>query len=428
MRSTEGMSARKVVGKAKKLASKSWAYVNPSYRRLLAQDRRLRTLESNSAKVGSELKTMIAQNKELAKQLNAVAATLASTNKALEANTKSLTSAQKKVDNSAQKVDGLQKKFVNTLYNKSNYFEIDSELGVFTVKVFRDFLIKNEDRVPELVARLKSSLDEESCATIDVFLERVRYLLPERLPGDGAILYRKEDLFTDAEQEPYKSGQVAAKAKAFRARYDIGANKTFLCPIFYESGLVFLSDKVLETIKGSVAIDCGAYWGDTAIVFSEYGPSKVYAFEPVGYWHKEMTRIIELNNLENTVVPVRKGVSSQSGKLTITEGDTTSFLSESGTGDAVDVVTLDQFVGSEDQRVGLIKYDVEGMDFEALRGSEEIIKKDKPILLTSIYHSPEHFFGIRDYIDSLSLGYNHKIRKLAKSPLCDVMLISWVDE
>lgn len=404
----------------KKLASKGWAFINPSYKRLVRQDRKLLEIERQNKEVIAALKNLGAQNKKVSEKVAALEASVAAAGKSQSA-------ALKQVDESTKKVDAMQKKFVNTLYNKANYFEIDSELGVFTVKVFRDFLIRNEDKVPELVSRLKSSLDDESCAAIDLFLDRVRYQLPERLPGDGPVLYRKEDLFTDAEQEPYRSGQVAARAKAFRAKYDIGANKTFLCPIYYESGLVFLSDEVLATISGSIAIDCGAYWGDTAIVFSEYGPRKVYAFEPVRYWHKEMQRIVELNALADVIVPVKMGVAAKPGELTITEGDTTSFLSEGGSGDRVDVVTLDDFLTNDTERVGLIKFDVEGMDFDALKGAEGILKRDRPILLTSIYHSPEHFFGIRDYIDGLGLGYKHKIRKLAKSPLCDVMLISWVE-
>lgn len=413
--------------KFKKLASRAWENISPTYRKAVQQERRLHKLEKSTSDISSAIAKLSSQNDSAKNEIARIIDSLEKSAGLLASQSKIVASASDRVEESTRIVGTLNKKFANTLYNKSNYFEIDSDLGVFTVKAFRDFLIENEEKIPDLVKELKESLDNESCAAIDLFLDRARYQLPERLPGGGAVLYRKDDLFTEDEQEPYRSGQVAAKAKAFRERYQIGANKTFLCPIFYESGLVFLSDEVLDTIKGSIAIDCGAYWGDTAIVFSEYGPSKVFAFEPVRYWHKEMQRIVELNNLSDVIVPVKKGVAGEIGELKITEGDTTSFLSDNGRGDSVEVVFLDHFVDPDWGRVGLIKYDVEGMDFDALQGTEQTIRRDRPILLTSIYHSPEHFFGIRKYIDSLGLGYKHKIRKLAKSPLCDLMLISWVE-
>jgi len=227
--------------------------------------------------------------------------------------------------------------------------------------------------------------------------------------------------------EPYKTGKVAANAKNFRQRYEIGDNKTFLCPIYYESGLFFLDDHVKAQIEGSIVVDCGAYWGDTAIVFAQYLPKTVYAFEPADRWFAEMTKIIDVNNLGEIILPVQKGVSDEPGEFFLVAGDTTSHLSRGGGDQRCEVVVLDDFLAPIEGRVGLIKYDVEGADFAALRGSEKTIIRDKPILLTSIYHEPDHFFEMKSYIDGLGLGYKHKIRKLAKSPLCDVMLISWVD-
>lgn len=411
----------------KKIVAKALYLVSPTFRKLVQQDQKIHALSRRNVKLQSSIDTLVKQTHELSVILDAVARSTQGTENALKLYSSDAEALRNIVDASSEKVDGLQKKFVNTLYNKASYFEIDGELGIFTVGMFRKFLAENKDDIPALVEKLKASLDEESCAAVDLFLERIQFLLPEKLPGNSPVLYRKDDLFTEAEQEPYRSGKVQARAKAFREKYQIGGNKTFLCPIFYESGLTFLSEEVLKTISGSVVIDCGAYWGDTAIVFSEYNPAKVYAFEPVEYWHKEMTRIVELNGLSDVIIPTKKGISAGQGKLSLTEGDTTSFLSEGDGENQVEVVSLDHFLEPVDERVGLIKIDVEGLDFDALLGAEETIKRDKPILLTSIYHTPEHFFGIRDYIDGLNLGYKHKIRKLAKSPLCDLMLISWAE-
>lgn len=43
-------------------------------------------------------------------------------------------------------------------------------------------------------------------------------------------------------------------------------------------------------------------------------------------------------------------------------------------------------------QVGFIKLDLEGYGVRALRGMEKTIRKDRPVLSLSIYHSPEELF------------------------------------
>lgn len=325
------------------------------------------------------------------------------------------------------KLAALQKAVNGKQYIKQDYFELTSDLGVFTVPKFRAYFKKYAKSLPNKMDALKADTDEGSHQAVDVFVDRIQHYLPEKLPNDEPILFRMDALFTDEEIYPYKSGETARKTREFRKKYDIGTLKTFLCPIFYESGLYYLDDTVKATLKDSIVIDCGAYWGDTAIVFAEYAPERVYAFEPVDYWHDIMTEVLTKNNLMDVIEPVKLGVSDEIGHMFYDEQDTTSNLTDTDTGHGCDVTTIDTFMSDKEGRVGLIKYDVEGMDFHALKGSLDIIKRDKPILLTSIYHDPEHLFKIKPYIDGLGLGYKHTIRKLAKSPLCDLMLISWVE-
>lgn len=316
-------------------------------------------------------------------------------------------------------------------YSKSEYFEINEELGVFTVKPFRNYFLalEQEGKLESSLHLLKKGTDRKSHEAIDLFVKRVMFDLPQSLPGGTPILYRMDKLFSEDELYPYSSGETAKKTREFRSRYDIGKLKTFLCPIYYESGLVFLDEGILERIKGSIAIDAGAYWGDTALIFSEYEPKNVLAFEPVEHWFNTMCGVVDRNKLSDVILPIKMGISNECGTLYYEERDTTSTLSVDENSNECEVTTIDRYIEDNfsEQRVGLIKYDVEGADFDALIGSKSVIERDKPILLTSIYHSPEHFFEIKNYIDSLGLNYQHKIRKLAKSPLCDLMLISWVE-
>lgn len=57
-----------------------------------------------------------------------------------------------------------------------------------------------------------------------------------------------------------------------------------------------------------------------------------------------------------------------------------------------------------------IKSDIEGDGLELLMGAEKTIKKHRPLLAISIYHSPTDLYKIPQYIHSLGLGYHMVIR------------------
>ena len=58
----------------------------------------------------------------------------------------------------------------------------------------------------------------------------------------------------------------------------------------------------------------------------------------------------------------------------------------------------------------MIKYDVEGAEIEALKGSKETIIKHLPNLAVSLYHKPEHLFKIPLLIKSWNLNYRFYLR------------------
>jgi hypothetical protein len=94
----------------------------------------------------------------------------------------------------------------------------------------------------------------------------------------------------------------------------------------------------------------------------------------------------------------------------------------------LEITDIDSFVRENNVNLGVIKLDVEGLESEIIRGAIESIKKYKPVLLISIYHTPEDFFHIKPFIENLNLSYNFLIRKLApQRPLGETMLIGFVD-
>lgn len=102
---------------------------------------------------------------------------------------------------------------------------------------------------------------------------------------------------------------------------------------------------------------------------------------------------------EKTVLSFR---NDGSGISTFTNGD-----------DDADVITVD--VDSIDNvcsgdKVTFIKMDIEGSELEALKGAENVIRRDKPRLAICIYHKPEDLYEIPFWVKETVPEYKLYIR------------------
>jgi FkbM family methyltransferase len=135
----------------------------------------------------------------------------------------------------------------------------------------------------------------------------------------------------------------------------------------------------LEMIKNSgpnldhkVMVDVGGEIGSYAIPLSRVF-KKVYTFEPNSENYTIICDTVKENNISNVEV-VNAGCGSESGSCHLV-GKWGNQI-ESGTGD-IRLVTLDDYVK---EPVSFIKIDVEGFEYDVLRGAERIFTEDKPAI------------------------------------------------
>lgn len=288
---------------------------------------------------------------------------------------------------------------------------------------WKDFYVQNYTSINSKVNALKVGLDEESKKVIDTFLEKIFFLIPYNRYKQ-AYLYKYSEFFSQEEIKEQKKDIDISKYK-FPDGVDIdkAVFKT-------ENGLSFLDKTaIIKNIKGKSIIDGGGYIGDSALVFCKYNPLKIYSFEPINYLYKKLKETLRLNNIEHLVEPVKLGLSNKEKETRIYDkGSCSSLYPVSKEFQVIKTTTIDKFVRDKKVKVGLIKLDIEGSELEAIRGSLETIKNDKPILLVSIYHRPEDFFFIKPLIERLNLGYKFVIRKTSPFRVTsETMLIGYVD-
>lgn len=144
--------------------------------------------------------------------------------------------------------------------------------------------------------------------------------------------------------------------------------------------------------KGDTVIDIGANIGHHSLFMSRLvgENGKVIAFEPITYIREQFEKSILLNHIKNiTIEPVALGERESTEKIHFSEGSvaSSSIVNDVGgdKGETIRVVTLDSLSLSPT----FIKLDVEGYEFFALRGGEQTISKNHPVILME--YSPIYY-------------------------------------
>lgn len=163
-------------------------------------------------------------------------------------------------------------------------------------------------------------------------------------------------------------------------------------------------------------VDAGAFDGDTLRTYlALFGGNfdSYHAFEPLA---GKRPRLLESVAGASNIHVMPYALSDSDGVAMATDDGCDSRLSDGGD-IKIDVRRLDGVF--DDVRVGCIKMDIEGMEPEALRGAERTIRRERPALAISVYHRPEHLYGIPRWIRELDLGYRlllrHHTRVLAET-------------
>jgi FkbM family methyltransferase len=143
---------------------------------------------------------------------------------------------------------------------------------------------------------------------------------------------------------------------------------------------------------GEVFVHAGCFNGNTQKSYiSRFGETyvKMVTFEPnAGQFVLCKEQLAGLRDME--IVPA--GLSDRAGTARFDpSGPGSSRISENGS-EEIETVTLDAYMRG--QRVTFIALDIEGGEFAALRGAEQIIRSQKPKLAISAYHKPEDMWEL----------------------------------
>lgn len=183
--------------------------------------------------------------------------------------------------------------------------------------------------------------------------------------------------------------------------------------------------QIEETMVGpdDIVVDCGAAEGLFSLIAASVC-KKVYAIEPLPKFIEALK--LTFSNFDNVeIIPC--AVSSKAGEAFISETDISSSLTKYKNGYQIRVETMDSLFFQKDIQVSYIKADLEGYDFEAIKGAKNIISKYCPKIAITTYHNTQHSKLISDFIMDINPHYKIKTKGIFQETGSPVMLHAWGD-
>lgn len=161
--------------------------------------------------------------------------------------------------------------------------------------------------------------------------------------------------------------------------------------------------------QADLIVDVGANIGNHAVFFLKFlSPRKMMLFEPYTPARQHLLHNVSINLTDPVDVQYYScGLSDVSGKAGLEPpGQFNIGLSTlNDTGNDIEVLTGDEVI--KDEKVNLIKIDVEGMELNVLRGFEKTLLRCKPHILIEI--SPQNLDACHVYLTKLNFSsvYRH---------------------
>lgn len=175
--------------------------------------------------------------------------------------------------------------------------------------------------------------------------------------------------------------------------------------------LQYAAHDVPEDVDMRFFVDCGAFDGDTLRALSAAGRKILdyLAFEP----QQELGARIrasaeELSIPRATIVPCGVSSVTQQIRFGTAEEGKSAVKREAAGENVIQCVSLDTMLAGE--MPTFIKMDIEGMEIDALRGAENLIRAHHPQLAICVYHDMSHIWRIPLLLREFYRGYRFYLR------------------
>jgi len=213
---------------------------------------------------------------------------------------------------------------------------------------------------------------------------------------------------------------------------DKGVERSIFNTGTYEAGTLHAFDLLLK--KGDIFIDIGSNIGLMAIYASQKvgTTGHIYSFEPEPKTYKILCENCDINNIKNiTLNNIALGAKESKGiiysNLDINRGAASLVRRDGTKGTEISISTLDNYLDSKNIRqVKLIKADIEGYEFEMLKGASKLLHSEyAPILCIEYSNDVQSVTEVSDVYDFVTSINKYQVYKFTewKGSVCKLQKV-----
>lgn len=268
--------------------------------------------------------------------------------------------------------------------------------------------------------KLRQGMDQDSIEVINYVEKQIFFMF-------RCNFYLKE--LTRFQKDNFEQWKVLLP----RIRHRYKLQNAYYPEVFLSlHGLRYANQKILNYISKRDILDIGACKGESIMALYNYTHKKIYSYEYDFQNYRTILNAISNNHLdESKIIVVNKAISNET-KISIhvqrSKGGPASHIIKSSNGSAIEVTTVDFETKERNITVGFMKADIEGYELKALEGARETISRDRPVISISIYHHPNEFFGIKEFINQFP-NYKCYIRMEAYTQMfCELSIFAYPKE
>ena len=276
-------------------------------------------------------------------------------------------------------------------------------------KIF-DIVVSFGTRLPDVMERIYSLEANHRVYAPDVPVCDGEIFNEEFFDSHSDELYFARELFEDE-----KSKEIFDDIVRFKLTARLSYLRSTECD-------EVTADSCLRLEKYKTYVDLGAYNGDTVKKYTALCPnlSSIYAFEPDKRNFKKLTALCEELTGVNTTTLNCAAYSCDTVLSFSASGNRNSSAASKGSFQHKTVEIEGKAPDSVCDSADFIKFDVEGMEFEALLGCKHLIANHHPDMLVSMYHKSEDLYKLPALVKNLHQGYSLHLRRLPYIPAWDL--------